>query len=273
MPISDPENYESGHFKKIYEDIFKVAITNAGYTPVRADDVQETNFIHLDILSKLIQSPMAICDLSSRNPNVLFELGLRQAFDKPTVIVQEFGTPQIFDIAPMRITNYHKELHYRQVIKNQKDIEDAIISTKKATENGEGINSIINLLSITSPASLMEISDNDNTKMLQYIMSELSDLKIEITNSNRFHKKREFVTYENSNYQNVEIEKAIADFSKFRNLVMNDAPYELKNMLFNDLKLSILKLLEMPISNLRREQLMSLLNQSEQLFLKNNSNN
>lgn len=31
MPISDPEEYEDGHFKNVYEDIFKPAIEAAGY--------------------------------------------------------------------------------------------------------------------------------------------------------------------------------------------------------------------------------------------------
>lgn len=162
MPISDPEGYEKGHFKKVYEDIFKVAINNAGYCPVRADDVLQTNFIHLDILQKLIHSPMAICDLSSRNPNVLFELGLRQAFDMPTVLLQEFGTQKIFDIAPMRITDYKKELNYREVLSDQKTIESVIRATKEATDKGDGINSLINLLSLSNPAKLKEVGA-DNT--------------------------------------------------------------------------------------------------------------
>ena len=120
MPISDQEGYEKGQFTKVYEDIFKPACISSGYDPIRADEVKQTNLIHLDILQKLIASPMAICDLSSRNPNVLFELGLRQAFDKPTVLVQEVGTPKIFDIAPLRYTEYRKELRYREVLEDQK---------------------------------------------------------------------------------------------------------------------------------------------------------
>lgn len=33
MPISDPEDYEEGHFKRVYDDIFATAIREAGYTP------------------------------------------------------------------------------------------------------------------------------------------------------------------------------------------------------------------------------------------------
>jgi hypothetical protein len=181
MPIADPEGYEKGHFKKVYDDIFKVACEKAGLNPVRADDVKETNLIHLDILQKLIESPMAICDLSSRNPNVLFELGLRQAFDKPTVIVQEIGTPRIFDISPMRYTEYRKELKYREVLEDQNFIAEALTETQKATSSGKGVNSLIQLLSLTNPAKLKEGSGDDTAKMLQVVMSEMNDLRADFS--------------------------------------------------------------------------------------------
>jgi len=76
MPISDPEGYEKGHFRDVYEDLIKPACEEAGFQAIRGDEVKETNLIHLDILKKLLEAPMAICDLSSRNPNVLFELGI-----------------------------------------------------------------------------------------------------------------------------------------------------------------------------------------------------
>ena len=94
MPISDPEGYGPGHFRHVYEDIFAPACEKAGFKAVRADDVSETNLIHLDILQKLIESPMAICDLSGRNANALFELGLRESFDKPVVLFALFVTKE-----------------------------------------------------------------------------------------------------------------------------------------------------------------------------------
>lgn len=177
MPIADCDGYDKGHFSKVYEDIFKPACVNANFRPVRADEVKQTNLIHLDILQKLIDSPMAICDLSSRNPNVLFELGLRQAFDKPTVLVQEVGTPKIFDIAPLRYTEYRKELRYREVLEDQENLTEVILATKEATDNGKGVNSIVNILSLAGPASLKEVSDQDSSKLLQLVRAEMSEMR------------------------------------------------------------------------------------------------
>jgi hypothetical protein len=181
MPISDPEGYEPGHFQHVFEDLFVPACEKAGYQALRADQVRETNLIHLDVLQRILDSPMVLCDLSSRNPNVLFELGLRQAFDKPVALVQEVGTPQIFDITPLRFTNYRRELIYREALQDQDAIAAGVIATKEATSDRNSVNSIVKLLSITHPASRTSITESDrDSAILQVIMTELANLRSEI---------------------------------------------------------------------------------------------
>lgn len=182
MPIADHPDYKQGHFKRVYEDIIKPACQAAGYRAVRADDVAQTNLIHLDILQKLLESPMAICDLSTRNPNVLFELGLRQAFDKPTILIQEVGTPQIFDINLFRYTQYRNGLDYRDVLADQKAIQKVIEETKQAVAENKSVNSIIKLLSITNPATLQDSSNFGDKEYFQILMSEIKGIKNTISN-------------------------------------------------------------------------------------------
>lgn len=180
MPMSDAPDYITGHFRKVYDCIFRPAIEMAGYIPRRGDEVLETNLIHLDILQRLINTPMAICDLTSRNPNVMFELGLRQAFDMPVVLVQEKGTPQIFDIGPIRYMEYDATLSYEEVCRDQEALKDTILATKTAAEKRTGVNSLVNLLSISKPASLIDINESNITQMLQIIVTELGYLRSDI---------------------------------------------------------------------------------------------
>ena len=181
MPISDPDGYEAGHFMHVYKDILVPACEKAGFQPLRADQVRPTNLINLDILQRLLDSPMALCDLSSRNPNVLFELGLRQAFDMPVTLVQEVGTPSIFDIASLRITPYRKELIYHEVLEDQTVISSVIKATKSAEKDSKSINSIIQLLSITHGAKLKKLGEEDKeVGMLQVLRAELNNTKSEI---------------------------------------------------------------------------------------------
>lgn len=178
MPIADCDGYEKGHFAHVYDDIIKPAIDKTEFTAIRADEVKETNFIHLDIL-KNIDAPIAVCDLSTRNPNVLFELGIRQAFDKPVVLIQEKGTPKIFDIAPLRYLEYSKEMKYHEVLESQKSLQEAIEATKAAEGDSGNINSIVKLMALSSPAIIPNL-DNSNKEVLalDVMRSQMNDLKM-----------------------------------------------------------------------------------------------
>jgi hypothetical protein len=180
MPISDPDGYAPGHFQRVYEDIIRPACQMAGYRATRADHVQETNLIHLDILQRLLNAPVAVCDLSTRNANVLFELGLRQAFDKPVVLIRETGTPELFDVAPLRATPYRPTRIYNEVIEDHAKIRDAILATVRAAEKNEGVNSLVRLLSLSRPAALPEVSQQELDPVLQVVRAEITALRSEM---------------------------------------------------------------------------------------------
>jgi hypothetical protein len=177
MPISDPDGYGEGHFRRVFEDLFRPACVIAGYTAVRADDAQQTNLIHLDVLTRLLDSPMVLCDLSARNPNVMFELGLRQAFDKPVVLVQELGTPSIFDIALLRITPYRRGRVYNEVIEDQTRIAGALIATREAAVRGEGANSIVRMLALSRVAAYPSLGDDAAGSVVRLVRAELGRLR------------------------------------------------------------------------------------------------
>ena len=179
MPIADCEGYEKGHFAHVYNDIIKPAIEKTEFMAIRADEVKETNLIHLDILKKLIDAPIAVCDLSTRNPNVLFELGIRQAFDKPVVLIQEKGTPKIFDIAPLRYLEYSKEMKYHEVLESQKKLQEAIEATKGVENEADNINSIVKLMALSSSAVIPNLDKSNKEVMaLDFLQAQMTDLKM-----------------------------------------------------------------------------------------------
>lgn len=132
MPFTTPEGYEADHFKKIYEQLFKPAIKMAGYEPYRVDEDTASNTIQSKIIGRLIDAPMVLCDLSARNPNVLYELGMRHAFEKPVLLVQEVGTQRIFDISGITTIEYRNARLYDEVINDQQVIAKALAETAKA---------------------------------------------------------------------------------------------------------------------------------------------
>lgn len=170
MPISDAVGYDEGHFTRVYELIIKPACQNAGFKPSRADDTKKTDVIMMDILKQLIEADMAICDISSRNVNVFYELGLRQAFNKKVVIIKDEKTAIPFDTASIRTLTYRSNLRGDL---NEGSIKE-IVQTLKETDNSEDINSLVSLLSRKEPAP-----SNMNSK----INDKLDGLERMVTNS------------------------------------------------------------------------------------------
>lgn len=177
MPIADTDGYPKGHFGHVYENIIRPSCEKAGYKPIRADEVKQTNLIHLDILKKLIEAPIAICDLSSRNPNVLFELGIRQAFDKPVVLIQEKDTPKIFDIAPLRYLEYSQEMKYHDVLASQGKLKEAIEATAAAEGDTSNVNSIVKLLALNSPAKIPDLEQGKDSLAIEVMHAELRNMR------------------------------------------------------------------------------------------------
>lgn len=175
MPISDIPEYEKGHFNDVYDYIIKPAVTKAGFKPLRADEVKKSDIIIIDILKKIYNSSMCICDLSSRNPNVLYELGLRQAFNLPVTIIKDSKTPRIFDIQGYRDIVYDENLRYNNVKSAIDIISDTIINTNNNFDV-DGI-SIAELIGAKKNSELEKTQKNVINYNLEYIINKYLDEK------------------------------------------------------------------------------------------------
>ena len=168
MPIADTTGYETGHFGRVYEHLLKPAIIDAGYLPVRADDTVKTDYIVVGIIQKIVESAMVVCDYSSRNPNVMYELGIRHAFNKPVVLIKDRKTEMIFDIQGLRYTEYDETLRIDAVNKDRMKIADAIKETSNASERD--LNSIVKLAGIkTAEVPVGQTISPDTTLILSAI--------------------------------------------------------------------------------------------------------
>ncbi len=71
-----------------YEKIFKPAIEKTGLQPVRADaEIFGTGKIIDQIWRSINAAKVLVAELTTRNPNVFYELGLAHALHKPVVLV------------------------------------------------------------------------------------------------------------------------------------------------------------------------------------------
>lgn len=97
-----------GWLDDYYEAIYKPAIENAGLEPHRADDLFRPSTIVNDIWSYTKRAKVLLADLSGKNPNVFYELGLAHALAKPAILVAESMDEIPFDLRALRIIVYDK---------------------------------------------------------------------------------------------------------------------------------------------------------------------
>lgn len=189
MPISDVDGYAPGHFDRVFKHIIEPACKHSGYEAIRADVTAKTNVIIVDILRNALNCEMAICDLSARNPNVFYELGFRQAFNKKTVLMIDNKTIRPFDISAIRSFEYDSSLRIDLVDKAIQDLSKALKETQSMKE--DETNSLLKLLSIESPAKLPEQVElsKDSSLILRAIQSINENLQRMNHTKNMFQHK------------------------------------------------------------------------------------
>lgn len=100
MPFADPVG---GYYKAIYEP----AIARAGLRAVRADDeIFATGKIIDQIWSGITAAKVLVAELTGRNPNVFYELGLAHAVNKPVVLISSNQDDVPFDLQHIRVIYY-----------------------------------------------------------------------------------------------------------------------------------------------------------------------
>lgn len=100
MPFSQPHgNY--------YSQIFEPAIRKTGLKPVRADnEIFGTGKIMEQIWTGINTAKVLVAELTTKNPNVFYELGLAHALKKPVVLVSSNENDVPFDLKHIRVIYY-----------------------------------------------------------------------------------------------------------------------------------------------------------------------
>ncbi|EMM0851477.1 hypothetical protein ISO73_02640 [Morganella morganii subsp. morganii] len=179
MPIADHLDYDKGHFNRVYEYLIKPACNAVGYEAVRADDSKASHMIMFDILKKIVECDMAICDLSTKNANVFYELGLRQAFNKKTILITDGNEDTPFDINGFRYVKYSPRLRIDECSIDIAKITDMLNETIAAPDND--VNSIVKLLEI-EPAKITKKELNKEESALFPLLVEMNNKLTSLSN-------------------------------------------------------------------------------------------
>ena len=81
----------------------------AGYEATRADKDPSLGNVMADVVGRILHADLILADLTGTNPNVLYELGLAHASNKPTVLISQSIEDVPFDLRGYSIFLYGME--------------------------------------------------------------------------------------------------------------------------------------------------------------------
>lgn len=137
MPISPIDGCAAEHWsevKQIIQDAVD-AINEPKFTAKLVSDADDIGVIQKRIVQGVYSSDIVVCDVSAKNSNVMFELGMRLAFDKPTVIIKDDKTEYSFDTSIIEHISYPRDLRFSKIVGFKKSLAEKIVATYMAARD------------------------------------------------------------------------------------------------------------------------------------------
>jgi len=116
MPFRSP-------FNEIYSDHILPTLTSLRIAVKRADDIFSTRQVIFDIWDGITSAAFLVAELSGRNPNVFYEMGIAHTLNKPVVLLAQSTKDLPFDIQGLRA------IIYEYTPRGCKKLEEQLIAT------------------------------------------------------------------------------------------------------------------------------------------------
>lgn len=194
MPIAtrdhEVERYDGDdeHWIHVMETIHVPAVEAAGFRAIRPV-ASGSHMIHGEIIKHLSFSDIVLCDLSSHNPNVFFELGVRTSLNKPVALVRDEHTSLPFDTSGLNTHQYSSTLRGW-------DIGDQIKSMAKhlreSDQSCRGGNPLWRHFGLTISADRPDAEVSSSDAQMQLMYEAITDIRGELARSQK--RAAEFVS-------------------------------------------------------------------------------
>ncbi len=111
--------------KAIYDDHIRPVVESEGLSCIKADDIVSTGLITWDIWEKINRARFIIADLTGKNPNVFYELGIAHTLGKEVILITQTMEDIPFDLKALRC------IVYTFTPRGMKDMENKLRETTK----------------------------------------------------------------------------------------------------------------------------------------------
>ncbi len=174
-----------GWFDDYYLSIYRPAIEASGLAVKRTDDLYRPGTIVNDIWSLTKEARILLADLTDKNPNVFYELGLAHALAKPVILVTNSIDDVPFDLRSLRVLEYDKNMPtWGDSLRTDitKAIKELVASPLKAV--------LPTFLTVKPAKGDTEVSEQD--KAILEIRQELESVQMQMRRNSRY--QRDHVT-------------------------------------------------------------------------------
>lgn len=179
MPITTPAQLlslygnDTEHFVHVLEHLITPAVRQIGYDAIQPI-AAGADIIHAEVIKQLETADLVLCDISTLNPNVFFELGIRTAVDKPVAIIKDMLTDTVpFDTS---IINYHTYDHKLVPWTLQSEIQALSNHIQQSVNRSENRNTLWKYFGLSSRAELKLVGTSLEAKV-DLILAQMNALK------------------------------------------------------------------------------------------------
>lgn len=219
MPISDIDGYPAGHWVEVLK-IIKSSAQKVNFEPTLVSDAEDSGIIQKRIVSNIYNCDIVVADVSGKNPNVMFELGMRLAFDKPAIIIKDDATDYSFDTSVIEHLNYPKDLRYFDIISFEEKLSKKIQNTFKSATSDDNYTTFLKHFGEYTVSSLekTEISGNE------YIIKAIDELRHEIVSlkNKKSHTRNGLLSQGSRGFQVSMLTNAALKYIEKNNISIND---------------------------------------------------
>jgi hypothetical protein len=193
MPISTIDGCAEPHWSDVRE-ILTEAIEDAGFEANLVSNADDVGIIQKRIIQNLYENPVVVCDVSGKNPNVMFELGLRLAFDKPTIIVKDDKTSYSFDTSPIEHLEYPRDLRFSRIVEFKEKLADKIRATYERSASDSSYTTFLKHFGEFTVVKL----DKKEVPTQEFILEELAAIRLAMNRLDKQPNIRSTLTTKNT---------------------------------------------------------------------------
>lgn len=177
-PIGNKNDEIRRHIDGIIDAVIKPVIEN-DYEVVVSHKISDLGRISKQIIKEIYNDKLVIANLTTINPNVMYELAFRHSIGKPVVIIAEEGTPLPFDISDERT------IFYKNDAQGTLDLQDDLRTFIDKIDFEQPSGPIQDIMSEIGQETYLlnnttNTSDVDESNSLKYILDRLNSIESSI---------------------------------------------------------------------------------------------